>query len=380
MLVGVVSDVSTPGPLVALSVLDLITVRQGQSTGDALAASIRLAQAADQLGYRRYWVAEHHNMAAVAATNPPVIIGLLASVTDRIRVGSGGVMLPNHAPLVIAEQFSLLEAAFAGRIDLGIGRAPGSDPVTSWALRTSAGRGDDDIAQFPDYVSDVIALLDGQGVTLQVQGRRYELKATPQAMTSPTVWLLGSSDYSARLAGAKGLPYVFAHHFSGEGTAEALALYRSSFRPSDLLAEPRTFLTVNAVVAETTDLAHRLARPNLLSMLALRTGQPLLAQRSVEDAEAADIAAQHLPLLHAMQSRWVIGAPREAAAQLQQLASTFDVDEVMINPVAGSFAASPSDRAPAREETLRLLAAELLGDDQSAELKGDYDRAEAAAG
>ena len=347
--------------IAALSVLDLVTVRAGQTTGGALRATVSLAKVADQLGYRRYWVAEHHNMAAVAATNPPVLIGMLAAQTDHIRLGSGGVMLPNHAPLVIAEQFSLLEAAFPGRIDLGIGRAPGSDPVTSWALRTTAGRSDADLTRFPDYVSDVIALMDTDGVALDLQGRHYGLKATPRAESTPDVWLLGSSDYSAQLAAAKGLPYVFAHHFSGEGTAEALALYRSTFQPSAILAEPRTFLTVNAVVAETSELAERLALPQLLAMLALRTGAPLLPQSTVEDAEQVQIPAHHLPLVNAMKARWVIGSADQATEQLVELATTFDVDEVMINPAAGALDGTPMDRTPAKEDTLRLLASRLLG-------------------
>src|SRR5690349_11880397 len=146
---------------------------------------------ADELGYRRYWVAEHHNMPAVAATNPAVLIALLASATERIRVGSGGVMLPNHAPLVVAEQFALLEAAFPGRIDLGIGRAPGSDPVTSWALRHGAGGVTEDaVERFPEYVDNVLAMLEPGGVGLGIQGRTYRLHATPAATSTPAVWLL----------------------------------------------------------------------------------------------------------------------------------------------------------------------------------------------
>ena len=207
----------------ALSVLDLVPVRSDQTSADAVAASLELARTADRLGYRRYWVAEHHNMPAVAATNPPVLIGLLGGQTSRIRVGSGGVMLPNHAPLVVAEQFALLEAAFPGRIDLGIGRAPGTDPVTSWALRHGAGGVDDEaVNRFPEYVDNVLAMMEPSGVGLALRGRTHVLKATPSAGSVPQIWLLGSSDYSARLAAEKGMPYVFAHHFSGSGTAEAL--------------------------------------------------------------------------------------------------------------------------------------------------------------
>src|SRR5689334_12508751 len=247
-----------------LSVLDLVPVRSDQKTGDALAATRGLAQAADRAGYHRYWLAEHHNMPAVAATNPPMLIALVAAATSRIRVGSGGVMLPNHAPLVVAEQFALLEAAYPERIDLGIGRAPGTDPVTSYALRHGAGGVDDEaVSRFPEYVDNVIAMMSPGGVGLQIGGRMHALNATPSAVSRPPVWLLGSSDYSAQLAASRGLPYVFAHHFSGQGTAEALELYRSGFQPTEENPTPRTFLTVNAVVAESQEEADRLALPQL---------------------------------------------------------------------------------------------------------------------
>jgi luciferase family oxidoreductase group 1 len=342
----------------SLSVLDLVPVRSDQGTADAVAASLSLARVADELGYTRYWLAEHHNMPAVAATNPPVLIGLVAGATERIRVGSGGVMLPNHAPLVVAEQFALLEAAFPGRIDLGIGRAPGSDPVTSYALRHGAGGvSDEAVTHFPEYVDNVVAMMEPSGVGLNLQGRTYPLRATPPAASVPTVWLLGSSDYSARLAAEKGLPYVFAHHFSGKGTAEALALYRESFRPSPELSEPRTFLTVNAVVAETEEEAARLAWPQLLAMLALRTGQELAPQRLVEEAEKVELPQPHLDLVEAMAERWVIGAPERSRARIEELAATYGVDEVMVHPVAGAYAGTEAATSPAREETLRLLAA-----------------------
>ena len=343
----------------ALSVLDLVPVRSDQSSADAVAASLELARTADRLGYRRYWVAEHHNMPAVAATNPPVLISLLAGQTSRIRVGSGGVMLPNHAPLVVAEQFALLEAAFPGRIDLGIGRAPGTDPVTSWALRHGAGGvSDEAVNRFPEYVDNVLAMMEPEGVGLALRGGTHVLKATPSARTVPQIWLLGSSDYSARLAAEKGMPYVFAHHFSGSGTAEALDLYRSTFRPSPELDRPRTFLTVNASVADSTEEAARLALPQLLQMVALRTGQPLTAQRLVEDAEK--IAAEGLPEAHrslvdAMRRRWVIGDAETARAEIDRLASSYDVDEVMVNPVAGAVTGTDPGSAPSRVRTLELL-------------------------
>ncbi|HET7689437.1 MAG TPA: LLM class flavin-dependent oxidoreductase [Nocardioidaceae bacterium] len=345
-----------------LSVLDLVPVRADQTTSSALQASLALARVADDAGYHRYWVAEHHNMPAVAATNPAVLIPLIASATSRIRVGSGGVMLPNHAPLVVAEQFSLLEAAFPGRIDLGIGRAPGSDPVTSWALRLGGGGVTDDaVEHFPEYVENVIAMMEPTGVGIPLRGRTYPLRATPAAASRPPVWLLGSSDYSAALAAKLGLPYVFAHHFSGGGTEQALASYRGSFQPSEFASSPTTFLTVNACVAPTASEAEALARPQLLAMVALRTGQELTPQRSVEEAAAYELPSEHRGLFDAMRRRWVIGTPDSARAELSSLASHFAVDEVMLHPVAGAHEGTPLDRSPGREQTLELLGDLMAG-------------------
>ena len=343
--------------MTALSVLDLVPVRSDQTTGDAIAASRRLAQAADELGYRRYWVAEHHNMPAVAATNPPVLIAMLASATSRIRVGSGGVMLPNHAPLVVAEQFALLEAAFPGRIDLGIGRAPGTDPLTRYVLRGgSAESADEAVSKFPDYVEDIRTLMTTEGVELQIGPRRQPLRATPSARSVADMWLLGSSDYSARLAAEKGLPYVFAHHFAGEGTGAALDLYRSSYQPSPEYPEPRTFLTVNAVVAETEEEAHRQALPNVQQMIALRTGAPLHPQRLVKEAEAVEMTPDQKAFGEAMARRWVVGSAEQARKEIEELATEFGVDEVMVHPVAGATTGTDASTSPNRETTLRLLA------------------------
>lgn len=343
--------------LPALSVLDLVPVRSDQATGDAVAASLALARTADALGYRRYWLAEHHNMPAVAATNPPVLAAMVAGATERIRVGSGGVMLPNHAPLVVAEQFALLEAAFPGRIDLGLGRAPGTDPVTSFALRHGAGGvSDDAVSRFPEYVENVLAMMEPSGVGLTVAGRTHALRATPVARSVPEIWLLGSSDYSAQLAAEKGMPYVFAHHFAGRGTQAALQLYRSAFRPSPKLAEPRTFLTVNVAVAATAEEARRLAEPQLHMMLALRTGQPLVPQPLVEEAEKRELSEGQRQLVDSLAEPWVIGDPAGARERLVELAAEYDVDEVMLNPVTGAWVGTDPASSPTREETLRLLS------------------------
>ena len=351
--------------MMRLSVLDLVPVRSDQTTSDALAATVRLARRADDLGYTRYWLAEHHNMPAVAATSPPVLIGYLAARTARIRLGSGGVMLPNHAPLAVAEQFALLEAAAPGRIDLGIGRAPGTDPVTSLMLRGPAGRTDEDIEKFPQYLDDVTALMSASGVSVSIQGRNlldqnYVLKATPAAATEPRLWLLGSSQYSAHLAAAKGLPYVFAHHFAGQGTEEALAIYRAEFQPSDVAAEPTTFMTLNASVAATREEAEDLLLPNLLMMAWLRTGQPLRPVDLVEDARDIALTPQQRAVVESGRRQAIVGDPADAAAQVRQVAEHFGVDEVMVNPVGSAYRGSDPAAAPAREHTLELLAKELF--------------------
>ncbi|OBJ49374.1 LLM class flavin-dependent oxidoreductase [Mycobacterium sp. 1423905.2] len=341
-----------------LSVLDLVPVRSDQSTSDALAATVALAQAADRLGFTRYWVAEHHNMPSVGATSPPVLIAYLAAQTSQVRLGSGGVMLPNHAPLAVAEQFALLEAAAPGRIDLGIGRAPGSDPVTSYALR--GGRDDRDIEHFPEYLDDVAALMSARGVRVPLRSGNYILKATPAASSEPRLWLLGSSMYSAHLAAAKGLPYVFAHHFSGNGTEEALAVYRSRFQPSELAPEPVTFLTVNAAVAETREEAMALMLPNLHMMARLRTGQPLGPVQLVEETQDDQLTPEQQRIVTGGLERAVVGAPAEAAEQLHRLADRFGVDEVMVHPVASAHRGTDPATAPARVDTLELLAKELF--------------------
>ncbi|MFL0180164.1 LLM class flavin-dependent oxidoreductase [Mycobacterium sp. SMC-15] len=339
-----------------LSVLDLTPVRTDQSTSDALAATMRLAQLAESLDYARYWVAEHHNIPSVAATSPAVLTAMIAAATSRIRVGSGGVMLPNHAPLAVAEQFALLEAAHPGRIDLGIGRAAGADPVASAVLRGATGRGDRDIDEFPDNLADVIALLGTAGVSVQLAEQTYVLRSTPHALTRPRVFVLGSSMQSAQIAAAKGLPYVFGHHLFGEHTDEALACYRSQFVPSELAAEPTAFLTVNTVVAETHDEATALILPYLLLQARTATGQPPGRLELVEDAKQSALTPQQHLLAQGELERAVVGTASEALTQLKELADRFGVDELMLNPVASARRGTIAASAPGRESTLRLLA------------------------
>lgn len=350
-----------------LSVLDLIPVRVGQTTADAYAATAELLATADTLGFTRYWVAEHHNMPAVASTAPPVLLAGLGGSTTRIRLGSGGVMLPNHAPLAVAEQFALLEAMYPGRVDLGIGRAPGSDPVASMAMRGHVGIGGsivdaqgnrvDPVERFPQYVEEVMALMSPEGVTIPMRsGTDYTLRATPAAVGVPTTWLLGSSGYSAQLAGSLGLPYVFAHHFAGRGTEAALALYRDSFDPGEHGAEPRTFLTANVVVGETEEEARLLAEPYLYTMSQLRSGKPLGAQRLVGKDVRSQITVTDRELMDQLAGAAFIGTAESVGDSLREFANRFGVDEVMVHPAAGGDPDEPATSNRARVATLKNLA------------------------
>src|SRR5579871_3789426 len=242
-----VADAIAPLTLagVPLGVLDLAPVPEGLTAGDALRATIDLAKKTEELGFTRFWVAEHHGMPGVASSSPPVLIGHIASATSSIRVGSGGVMLPNHSSLVVAEQFGMLEALHPGRIDLGIGRAPGTDQVTAAALRRSPeGLSEDD---FPDQLMDLLGYFTGRWP----QGHPFaQITAVPGRGYQPAMWLLGSSGYSAQVAGLLGLPFAFAHHFSPANTLPALSLYREHFRPSELLDQPYAMVAAAVVCAD----------------------------------------------------------------------------------------------------------------------------------
>jgi len=305
---------------VPLSVLDLATVADGRTTAEALAETVALAQHADELGLLRFWVAEHHNMETVASTNPPVLIAHLAASTRRIRVGSGGVMLPNHAPLVVAEQFALLEALHPGRIDLGIGRAPGSDLQTARALRRTTDLTAED---FPRDLLDVMGLLGDQRTE---DGLWRSFRATPNPTGTPQVVLLGSSDYSAQLAGLLGLPFGFAHHFDMGGTLDAVGIYRRTFRPSHLLERPYTIVTASVLAAPDDETAQWRGGPAQLRKYGMRTGR-LLPLLTPEDA------ARHpeMGAANAMPSTRIIGTPEQVLDGLASLAAATQADELMLH-------------------------------------------------
>ncbi|MET0145065.1 MAG: LLM class flavin-dependent oxidoreductase [Ilumatobacteraceae bacterium] len=320
------------------SVLDLSIVSAGATSGDALAATTELARRAEALGYDRFWVAEHHNMPTVASTSPAVLMAHLAASTSRIKVGSGGVMLPNHAPLVVAEQFAMLEALHPGRVDLGIGRAPGTDPATAAALRRSSDAlGADD---FPRDLLDLMGMLGDERVQ---EGSWSRLRATPAATSSPQIVLLGSSGYSAQLAGQLGLAFGFAHHFDTPGVMEAVALYRESFRPSPELDEPYTIVTAGVLAADDAEQAEHLAGPSRLAVLNIRTGRRMAMVSPDEAAVHADIATAR-----AMPSNRIVGDAGHVAAALQELAERTGAVELMVSTMTYGL--------PERIRTLELVA------------------------
>ncbi len=319
-----------PAPLVPLSVLDLASVGDGSTPSAALQHSVELAVSAEQLGYRRHWVAEHHNMPGIASSAPAVLIAHLAAATSTIRVGSGGVMLPNHAPLVVAEQFGMLEALHRGRIDLGIGRAPGTDPVTAYALRRSVDALSAD--EFPQHLAELLGFFDGN---FPEQHPFRNITAVPGLGYRPEVWLLGSSDYSAQLAGMLGLPFSFAHHFAAAGTLRGVEAYRSSFRPSATLERPYLMLGVAVICAETPDEARWLAGPAGLAILRLRSGRP---GRYPTPHEAAEY--HYTPVERDTVQAWtashLVGDPAQVRAGLEALVDRTGADELIVTTMVHS--------------------------------------------
>lgn len=306
--------------MIPLSVLDLAMVPDGATSTDAFVQTTAVAQAAERLGYTRIWVAEHHNMATVASTTPAVLMAHLAASTETIKVGSGGVMLPNHAPLAIAEQFAMLEALYPGRVDLGVGRAPGTDGGTAMALRGA--RNDPSAEDFPRNLVDVMGLL---GDVRNEQGLWSRFKATPVATSSPSVIPLGSSGFSAQLAGILGIPFGFAHHFDMGGTVEAVGIYRDSFQPSSVLDEPYAIVTASTIAAETNDQAKWLSGPARLRRYGLRTGRmgPMLSPENA--VEHPDFAAAS-----AMTVSSLVGTGQEVVAGMHELAERTGADELML--------------------------------------------------
>ena len=310
--------------MTALSVLDLSPVSANSSGAQALRNSLDLAKLVDRLGYTRYWVAEHHNMPAIASSAPDIMIGQIAAVTNRIRVGSGGVMLPNHAPLTVAERFKVLEALFPDRIDLGLGRAPGTDQVTSYALRRRQGISEED--DFLDRFSELMALETRQFP----EGHPYnKVYAMPAEVKLPPIFLLGSSDYSAQLAGQIGAAFAFAHHFATFPAEEAMRIYRASFRPSASHQKPYAILGTHAVCADTDAEADRLTSTVDLNFVRRAKGE-YLPLAPPEEALAYDYSPADRARMAQNRTKLSVGSPATVKARLEPLIAETQADEVMI--------------------------------------------------
>ncbi|MGO4705088.1 LLM class flavin-dependent oxidoreductase [Microvirga sp. 2MCAF38] len=310
--------------MLPISVLDLSFVTSGSTPSAALANTLDLSRHADALGYTRYWVAEHHNLPSIASSSPEIMIGQIAAVTKHIRVGSGGVMLPNHAPLMVAERFKTLEALFPDRIDLGLGRAPGTDPVTTYALRQrqeEPGRDD-----FMERLQELI-LWETREFPETHPFSRVEIM--PSGVSLPPIWLLGSSDYSAHLSARLGMGFAFAHHFANHDATDAMLSYRNEFRPSRWRDKPHAILGVAAICAETEEEAERLASGADLNFLRRMRGEfgPL---PSPEEALAYPYTPADREMIRRNRTRLFVGSPDMVRTRLQELAEVTKADELMI--------------------------------------------------
>ncbi|MBI2204274.1 MAG: LLM class flavin-dependent oxidoreductase [Candidatus Rokubacteria bacterium] len=306
-----------------LSVLDQSPVRSGLTPADAVQETLELAAAADRLGYHRYWLAEHHATSGLAGSAPEILIGHVASRTSRLRVGAGGVMLSHYSPLKVAEQFRMLETLFPGRIDLGLGRAPGSDQLTARALAYGAPRGAE---LYPRQVTDLIGWLDD---ALPSEHPFASVKATPRTTTTPEIWMLGSSGESAMLAAHFGVAFAFAHFISADGSVEAMQEYRARFQPSSRLASPRAAAAVFVVCADTEAEAVRLAKSRELFIVRLYTGRGG-PYPSVEEAERYPYTPRELAIVEHAQRRRIAGAPEQVREQLTAFAAEHAADELVI--------------------------------------------------
>lgn len=319
--------------MLPLSVLDLSPVTSGGSGPSALRNTLDLARLADRLGFTRYWVAEHHNLPNIASAAPEIMIGQIAAVTERIRVGAGGVMLPNHAPLMVAERFKVLEALFPGRIDLGLGRAPGTDPVTSYALRRRQDVNADD-----DFLERFQELMLFDSGAFPENHPYRKIRVMPADVKLPPIWLLGSSDYSAQLAAAVGSGFSFAHHFAEHDAVTVMQIYRQRFRPSAWRETPYAILAVHVVCAETDADAERIASTVDLNFVRRSKGE-YLPLASPEEALAYDYTPADRERMRRNRARLFIGSPATVRARLTPLIEAAGADELMLTSMIYDHAA-----------------------------------------
>ncbi len=310
--------------MLPLSILDLSPVTKATPPAQALRNSLDLARHADALGYTRYWVAEHHNLANIASSAPDIMIGQIAAITSRMRVGSGGVMLPNHAPLTVAERFKVLEALFPGRIDLGVGRAPGTDQITSVALRRRQDIRDDD-----DFLERLQEMLLTESKGFPESHPFSKVRAMPSDVALPPLFLLGSSDYSAQLAASIGAGFSFAHHFASHDAAQAMRAYRDNFQPSKMLARPYAILAVAAMCADDAQEAERIAATADLNIVR-RAKSDYLPLESPDAAQSFPYTPIDRERIAHNRERLFVGTPDVVKGRLEKLAQATAADEIMI--------------------------------------------------
>jgi luciferase family oxidoreductase group 1 len=332
--------------MLRLSVLDQSTAVSGRSPDESIRDTLALARRCEALGYRRFWVSEHHNHDSIVGTAPEILVAAVAATTRRIRVGSAGVMLPHYSALKVAEQFRVLEAIAPGRIDLGVGRAPGGDRRTAFALNPLA---DQVVDHFPGQVRDLLAWVAGAGLPEDHPFR--EVRAHPQGPTVPEVWILGSSNFGAQLAAWFGLPYCFAHFFTdGRGAEEAFALYRQSYRPSPRHPAPQAAACVWALAADREEEARRLFAPREVWRVARDRGL-LLPLPTPEEAAAFEVTEAERARVERMRERAFIGTAGQVGARLRELAAALQVGELAV--------VTWSHDPAARRRSYELLAAEF---------------------
>jgi luciferase family oxidoreductase group 1 len=318
--------------MLKLSVLDQSPIARGKTPAEGIQDTLRLAEAADKLGYQRYWLAEHHSSKRLASPSPEILIGQVAARTSRLRVGSGGVMLSHYSALKVAESFRTLEALFPGRIDLGIGRAPGSDRLTAQAL--AAGPGAMSIEYFPNRIADLVRFVHDE---VEPEHPFADVHAMPTGETSPELWLLGSSAESASFAAHFGTAFSFAQFITAEGGPAVTRAYARAFKPSPYLDKPHANVGVFVLCADTEEAAAGLERARQLALIRRYTGQDGGPYPSVEEALSYQLSAHELAILEHVRSRTIAGVPEVVRAKLEELAAEFEVDEAVVVTVTADF-------------------------------------------
>ncbi len=331
---------------IKLSILDQSPIAEGSSAIDALKQTAELAKKAEEWGYTRFWVSEHHDATTLAGSSPEILMSHLATITSTIRIGSGGVMLPHYSAYKVAENFKLLETLFPGRIDAGVGRAPGGMPRATYALNDGKYS---DKNKFPQQVDDLMMYLND---TMPADHLYYGLKATPITKVAPPVWMLGSSPSSAALAAEKGLPYMFAQFINADGGREAASLYHKTFIPSSTLQKPYQSVAVFFACAETEEEAERIVSSLDLSLMMSAQGMPSKGTPSPEKAMAYPYTDYEKPYILENRKRIIVGTPKKVCTQIEELAEEFDADEVMLVMIAYDY----KDKLKSYE----LIAKEML--------------------